>query len=129
MGDDDPPWVDDIPSAVHGALALLRGIVDGQAGDPSALESWQAVYGAAVIQLDRASIAKALEEKQLGSPAEAFDLLAVLLAEQFSGVLHLNAAAHVQVEMRLAESLAEATGREVGDVLDELDAWAASDLE
>ena len=129
MSDEEPPWLDDVPSAVHGALSLLRGIVNGQAGDTSALESWQAVYGAAVIQLDRASIAAALEEKAPASPADAFDLLAVLLAEQFSSVLHLTAAAHVQVEMRLVESLAEATSRPVEAVLDDLDAWAARELD
>jgi hypothetical protein len=129
MSDDEPPWLDDVPSAVHSALSLLRGIVNGQAGDPSALESWQAVYGAAVIQLDRSKIAAALEERAPASPADAFDLLAVLLAEQFSGVLHLTAAAHVQVEMRLVESLAEATGQPVDSVLDDLDAWAARELD
>ncbi len=123
----------EVRSHLRSAAELLRVATTA---DKDVLDQWAAAYG--VVKLRDLVPPEALPEVKrrlmdaVGTdvdpaewPARArlADEVATIVSTTASRALTLTAIAHVLIASRLLNELAQATGRPIAELLDELDAW------
>lgn len=121
----------ELRSQLRSATELLRLATTG---DEDVLNQWAATYGTIKVRdLIPPEAIPSVKQRLMdvvnaasdpaGSPARLADEVATIVTAAASRALTLTAMAHVLIAHRLLTALADATGRPIADLLDEIDAW------